>query len=511
MLYTNWNEYTTISRVLIHIKLRRNVDIGKNSVEERGRLIEEYIEKDIMRQIKIVEFLFELKQINIQKVAEKLGVSGMTVRRDVEKILILDSRIKLIERKATYITVEFLSGTTRYDLVKKIYEQSFFLRTSALYLMNERNYLKIAEKVHISVAKVFTLKKKVEEFFQNTGIMTDDGNFNDNEFKYRLITVSIWMRMNSLDNIIDQKVYREAEKIVDSFRQTFSNEISLRERHFFIFNVYITLKRKGKNLVIPNQDFQFAYQEPLYKQIEQLLEDQNLNENEITYLTIVYRLLNQNFKSYHLLKMEYQQFLKMHINRIPELIELVHLFENTFQRELFKDIMFEKPFIKFLMSIFLQRSMFLVEKHYYLSEKQEQLCDIVEALITSWSKKNGYQISLENRALEKFCLQASEILVNNASKKWYVFIIAEDEIAHIAYREWIDRRLNTEHIIIDNALYYSLDTLPVYIDTESSIIICERSLASYPFKQYREIKMFPVTLFSINEDLQVMFNYVFNK
>ncbi|WP_445266881.1 helix-turn-helix domain-containing protein [Staphylococcus aureus] len=473
-------------------------------------MIENYIEKDIMRQIKLTEYFFELKRINIQKVAEMLSVSQMTIKRDIEKILFLDSRIQLIDKNSVYVTVDFLSGITRYELIKKIYKQSYFLRISSLYLMNERNYLKIAEKEHLSVAKEFSLKKKVEDFFKNSGIMSDEGKFIENEFKFRLIMVTIWMRINILDEIVDRSVYTESERIVERFRKNFSNELKPRETYFFKLNIYLTLKRKDKDLKIPEPEFTFIYKGSLYNQIESLLNKYELDENEIAYIAIIYRFLDQNLKNYHFLKIDYQQSREANISQIPELLELVHLFEQTFRCELLKDIIFERPFMKFLMSIFLNRSMFLVEKHYYLSDTQRKLCKEVKDLMTNWSQKHDYQVFLENHAIEKFCLQTSGILLKNTAKKWYLFIVADDEIAHIAYREWIQRRLNTEHIVLDAFLYYSLNELPVYIDISRSIIICERSLGEFPFEKYHNTKIFPVSLFSINEDLDHIFDYIFN-
>lgn len=129
------------------------------------KMIESYVEKDIMRQVKITEYLFELKQIDIQKIADLLEVNRITIKRDIEKILTIDSRIQLIKQTSSIMIVEFWPEATRYELIKKIYAQSFFLRICAMYLKGERNYLKISEKEHISVAKVFSLKKRVEDFF----------------------------------------------------------------------------------------------------------------------------------------------------------------------------------------------------------------------------------------------------------------------------------------------------------------------------------------------------------
>ncbi|MFS1046756.1 DeoR family transcriptional regulator [Enterococcus faecium] len=473
-------------------------------------MIEGYIEKDIMRQVKITEYLFELKQIDVQKVADLLEVSKITVKRDIEKILSIDSRLQLINDNSSMVTVSFCPEVTRYEIIKKIYARSFFLRMCVLYLNGERNYIKISEKEHISVAKVFYLKRRAEEFFKSSEIMTEDGQFIENEFKYRLVLLTIWMRIDSFNDTIDQIIYKESERLVQKFAHVFSNELNFREKYFFTLNIYLTLKRKDKCLKIPNQEFKFVYKKVLYKEVESLLSPYDFNKDEIAYIAIMYRLLNHNLSNYHYLKMEYDQIRKSHISDIPELIELIHIFEKEFNQELLKNIMFEKPFIKFIASIFLNRSMFLVEKHYFIDKRQQKVYKKVEQIVINWSKEHNYKIFLNSQSVEKFCLQTTELLISDFSTIWDVFIVAEDEFSHIAYREWIRRRLNTEHVVIDNILYYSLDSLPVYIDIDSSIIICERTLANFPFQEYRETKMFPVSLFSINKDLKQFFNYVFN-
>ncbi|EGP5661842.1 hypothetical protein DSH85_13620, partial [Enterococcus faecium] len=68
-------------------------------------MIESYVEKDIMRQVKITEYLFELKQIDIQKIADLLEVNRITIKRDIEKILTIDSRIQLIKQTSSIVIV----------------------------------------------------------------------------------------------------------------------------------------------------------------------------------------------------------------------------------------------------------------------------------------------------------------------------------------------------------------------------------------------------------------------
>lgn len=474
-----------------------------------GNLIDEYIEKDIVRQVKIIEYLFELKQIDTQKLADLLKVNRMTIKRDIEKILLLDSRIQLNKEKLGYVTVYFLSELTRYELVQKLYNQSYFLRICTLYLLGETNYLKISEKEHISVAKVFSVKKKVEEFFSKVGIMTKEGGEVKDEFRYRLIILTIWMRGDFFEQIIDRRIFIDAQKIVEQFLGIFSTELNLREKRFLILNVYLSLKRNNKELDLPKKA-NYLFQKTVYTNLENLLIPYQLNKKEIRYLTTMYCLLNHNLANYHHLEMDNRNLRKKYMNKVPQITELVNQFELKFHCELIKNIIFERSLFRFLVAIFFNRPMLLVERSSFIGEHQLNLSRKVKNLVSEWGQKNNYTIYLDQKAVEKFCLQVYDVLIKkNTSKIYNVFIVAENEVSHIMYREWINLRLNTitEKIVVDQSLYYSLDQLPIYISRENSIIICERVLTEFPFDEYQGIKLFPVSLFSINQDYQKFFEY----
>lgn len=461
-----------------------------------------------MRQIKVIEYLFELKRIQFKDIADFLGVNKVTIKRDIEKIIYIEPKIRVIFENATTIEVKFWKNATRYELIKKLYYQSHFLRVCSYYFLGETNYLKIVEKEHISVAKAFYLKKKAEEFFIAVGIMDETKRFIEDESKYRTILLTLWMRIDLFDDRVDLVLFNEAEQIVRTFIKEFSNTLNERERHFFKLAIYLSLKRKDKNINIEEHDIKHLKKGVLYPKIVQILSAYYLSENEIRYIARMYYLLNQNLNTYQYLKIDYNFFRKEIIDSVPEITELIRNFETKFNRELLKDIMFEKPFLRFIISTFLERQMFLVEKHYFLGEQQRKIYPEIEQIMLEWRDKYSIDMNLSQKTTEKFCLQVSEVLLHNSDKKWNVFIVAEDEYSHVAYREWIERKLNAEHIIVDSLLYYSIEDLPVYIDVSNSLVICERTLMNDLNERIRDSKTFPVSLYSVNKDLQSFFEYI---
>ncbi|WP_251849932.1 HTH domain-containing protein [Enterococcus hirae] len=481
------------------MELERNVE----------KMIESYIEKDIIRQIKVIEYLFELKKINIQEIADFLEVSRVTIKRDIAKIVVIEPKIQILKEDASMIEVQFWPNATRYELIKKVYSQSNFLHVCSSYLIGETNYLKIVEKEHISTTKVFTLKNKVEEFFKKVGIMNNSKEFVNDELKMRLILLTIWMRIDPLDQIIDKRLYHEAANIVQLFVKEFSNCLNARENYFLQLAIYLSLKRQKNKLTIPKFEYDFIQQSLLYHEVSNLLTHYHLEIKEIMYISMMYRLLNQNLPTYSYVIIEHEEMRKLFIDDIPEIVELIRQFEIKFEKDLLKNIMFEKPFLRFIISSFLNRQMFLVEKHYFLGKRQRLLYNEIKKIVEEWNKQHQFNIQFSKRTTEKFSLQVSEILLNNCAKKWNVFIVAEDEFSHIAYREWIKQKINTTNIMLDSVLYYSTDSLPMYIDIENSIVICERTLMNSPCENIRRTKTFPISLYSITEDMQKFFSYVF--
>jgi len=475
-----------------------------------GTLIEQYIEKDIMRQIKVMEYLFEMKKIHIQEIADFLEVSRGTIKRDIERILFLMPDIIVIEHTASTLNVQFHATVTRYQLIKRLYSQSQFLRVCAYYLLGETNYMKIVEREHISVAKAFGLKKQAEQFFMDAEIMNDSKEFLPNELAKRFIVLTVWMRIDVEEYQLDMFLFLEAEKIVRQFIKEFAMTSSDRELHFLKLAIYLSLKRKKESLTLSKREIDYIKQGFFFNEIKKLLSNYQLKEEEIVYISMMHRLLNKNLTNYQYLIMDHDSLRKPYLENIFELEELIHRFEKVFDRELLKDILFEKPFLRYILLTCIDRQVFLVEKHYFLNQEQRELGKKIEAIMIEWITYYDYNILTSKEATDQFCLQVADLLLNNRTKKWQVFFVASDEFSHMAYREWLQRNVNTTYIVVDNVLYYSLEELPIYINTENSIVICERSLMNVTDEKVRQTKTFPISLISITQDLTEFFQYIFH-
>lgn len=125
------------------------------------------MEKDIIRKVKITEYMFEHKTLVIRELAKELDVTFNTIKKDLSMLLVqLSPFLDHYELSATVVTMIFTKQTTRYDLIKEIYSESKFLKVVARYLLGDTNYLSIVDEEFVSVTKAFKIKKEVENYLK---------------------------------------------------------------------------------------------------------------------------------------------------------------------------------------------------------------------------------------------------------------------------------------------------------------------------------------------------------
>ncbi|MBO1304725.1 helix-turn-helix domain-containing protein [Enterococcus sp. 669A] len=484
-------------------------------------MIEAYIEKDIIRQVKLVEFLFELETLNLKTTAERLQVTPNTIKRDFAKITdFLEDSIQSSELTSSELTMSFHSSLTRYDLIKQIYNESKFLRVCAHYILGEDDYLTIVEEEFISVAKAFKVKKEAETYFKESCIMDEEGAFIDNELRYRFVVLSIWMRCDLLDGQVDQAKMQQAKSFVQLILDQFSNnyQMNKREYSFLVLSVYLIITR-GENsaLSYSQQELNYIRNSLQYQQISNTMNlffgEGTYSDNEIVYFAFGYNALSLNTSNYLIVEMNHKYDRNLVIEQTPSLKELISQFEREFEIQLAYDILFEKPFLSLLHSMWQDIQAFLVERHYFLSDEQLALTKRVRKVLNKWrdslEPEDRDKLIFSDTAIEKLCSQTSSILLNKHTGKFAFIIVAEDELSHTIYRKNLLKWLNMDHNVIDDTLYYSLDELPVYTEKWPHIIICERAL-KHTSEETEHLQLLPISRSSIKEDMRNILLYAYD-
>ncbi|PTO37554.1 hypothetical protein C6P52_12455 [Enterococcus mundtii] len=482
-------------------------------------MIENFIEKDIVRQVKLTEYLYELKTLSVKDVAKRLNVTFNTVKRDFAKInIILEDYIDYHETSSTTIEVSFYTAISRYDLIKELYKESRFLRVCSWYLMGDTSYLTIVEEEFVSVAKAFKIKKAVEAYFRDANIMDADGNIIDNELAYRFVMLSIWMRCDMLDQVIDKQLFKRAGIFVDQVLHRLANnyEINKREYQFLVFSAYLSLVRKDKSVLnYSENEFSYLKGSIIFNQIRDIaslvLSDSTISDQEVAYFVSIYRSIDLNTDSYLIVNMNYRKRRDIFIESRPDTVKkLIKLLEDNFDVSLSNNILFEKPFMNFLSTMWYNIQTYNVERHYYLSDSQLELFYKLKEILTQWIDEldSYYEIRFNDTALEKLCSEIESSLVKKRKDKFAIIIVAEDELSHVIYRENITRWLNMDYHVIDNTMYYSVEDVPIYAEEWPHIIVCERALVTRNEEQ--SLNLFAISKSTLFEDIKNIFLYIYN-
>lgn len=474
-------------------------------------MIENYIEKEIMRQVKLTEYLYECKQLVISDVAKRLDVSFNTIKRDFDRLVFqLEDYIVSYEITKTHMTVWFDTIYTRYDLIKQIYSYSKFLNVCLLYLTDETNYLTIVENEFVSVTKAFQLKKNVEQYFIEIGLLDENKAWLNDEITFRLVTLTVLARKPLNCHTLDKEKMKQSQEFVEKLFFDLANcyEKNDREYTFLTLAVYLTITRYEDHPV-QKSSIKYKLEESLtFKKIQTnvklFFKEYDLDNNELLFLTTIYKNISLNSDSFMTIQLNYQYEREHVIENIREVQSLVFHFEEEFKNNLFSQIIFERPLITFCYSTWNSLQHFLLYRHHYLSEEQLQLLPRIKKIFIQWKEEVWPEppFIFSDVAIEWFTAQVSSSLIFREKQKRVYFVVAESEEAHIIYRELLIHWLNLDYNMIDSYLYYSVDQLPEYIKRNPHIIICDRSVLAET--ELDLPNLFPISRYSVGEDLKVI-------
>lgn len=470
-------------------------------------MIEDYIEKDIIRKVKLIEFAFELKKINVGEAAERLGVTFNTIKSDFQKLsVLLENEIKFYKMTSSHIWIFFKPNIRRYDLIKNIYQNSNFLKVCSRYIMGDNNYLTLVDEEFLSVTKAFKIKKDVEKYFSESMMPLSDNPEETYELQYRFLILSIWMRCDYLNSQVEEDIMIQAEEYADKILNIFSNRLNKTQYTFFKLSIYLSLsRRKQKPIILPNDTMNVMENGIIFNIFKDLFiqndSTKQLEDEEIAYLAIIYRTLPYNAPNYFMINVDYQYIRSRLITEFKEIDLLIELFEKEFNVNLFGNILFEVPLFNLLYTCALNIGNFLVTKHTFLSDEQVQLLNRVKLVLKKWNQEITTPIKyIPYFHLQAFCQLTSFILTNGSKNKTGIIIIAENESSHIAFRNSLEKKLSMSDLIIDSTLYYSLEDVPQYIMKADHLIICERTLLDKDSMKNKNI--YPISLSSLSSDIR---------
>ncbi|MBO0452948.1 helix-turn-helix domain-containing protein [Candidatus Enterococcus murrayae] len=471
-------------------------------------MIDNFIEKDILRRIKITYVLYECRQIKIGELAANMNTSFNTIKKDCQKIATkLEEEIVSYSISRSQLAFQFKPDVSCYELVRKLYSDSLFLKVCYRCLLGNNNYTSIAEEEFISVTKVFNLKKKADRYFrQGLGINANGEIAFENKLKVRYIYLALWMRGIGIDELKNEPLFLKSEQMARDLGDCLKNQFSKKSLHYLHYAIFLSLSR-DEQLPIDTETIAFLKTGIVFNSIKACFSQHGLEgeDENIAFISFIYKNLPYNPENYRLIEGDYQYYRKRLIKNYPSVVALIRSFEAAFEMNLLGEMEFEKPLMDLVYTTTLGINEFLLNQYYFIDCNDHFMKEKISTIIRSWLRENiSADITLSESIILKFCHLVMPILKKGEKKKIPIVIVSKDEYSHMLFRNNISKIISEKYFFINDEIYYSIEDIPKLFFYIDCFIVCERCLLNQE-KNF----ILPISINHLTNDLKDISNYIF--
>lgn len=471
-------------------------------------MIDNFIEKDILRRVKITYVLYECRQIKIGELAANMNTSFNTIKKDCQKIASkLEDEIVSYDISRSQLSFQFKPDVCCYDLVRKLYSDSLFLKVCYRCLLGKNNYTSIAEEEFISVTKVFNLKKKAERYFrQGLGLAPTGKIAFDDKLKVRYIYLTLWMRGIGINELKNDLLFLKSERIAQDLGELLKNRLSKKSLHYLQYAIFLSIRRK-ETLPIDSEMIEFLKTGIIFNSVKTCFLQHGLEVDDanIAFVSFIYKNLPYNPENYRLIEMDYQYYRNRLIKNYPSVVQLIRNFEAAFDMTLLGEIEFEKPLMDLVYTTSLGLNEFLLNQYYFIDCNDYSIKEKISRIIRSWLKENiSANITMSESIILQFCHLVMPILKKGEKKKVPIIIVSKDEYSHMLFRNNIRKIISENYFFINDEIYYSMDDIQELFYNINCFIVCERCLMNQE-KNF----ILPISINNLTNDLKDISNYIF--
>lgn len=479
-------------------------------------MIEKYIERSVLRQVKLVEYLCDLEKISLREVSKRIGASSITVTQDFNTIhnKLKDSIIHF-KIENGFLSLKFDKKINIYNIIQKLYRESDFLKICSSCLLGEDKVGDLAHKYHFSYSKAFKIKKKVETYFEEVDIAGNDDIEKFYSIDYRDVFLSVFVRFGIPERLKKNDKFKLAEKFYDNFILRVGLSRNKRQEVYMQLCAYMSIC-SIENGYYFNFEHKHIFEEcfisqEIIKSLESLNLNGEINQYEVGFLTLIGVGFPLNLKNYEFINVQYEYIKKEIYSHFPKILKLkTTLFSKlNISTNLLSDQIFEEPFLKFCCAANIGLSMFIIDRHIWLNDEQKKIADIIYQVINSEEFREDFKVKhIPSVIVERLAaLIYSSTILNG--KKIMILIVAKNASGHIIFREALRKWINEEICFINNTNYYSVDEIPQYIDWGPTAILCERAI--FPEDKKFGDKIYSISFSTIKYDIKKFMMSIYDK
>lgn len=468
-------------------------------------MFEDYLEKNILRQLFLCGQLYHKKEIDLDELSHLLQVCKTTLLNDIKAIRTeLKDEIIYSHREKDTCSLYFDPTIPRFRLIQKLARPSLFLKTCQLYLENEPNYLQLTEIEYISVSKAYSLKKQVLAYFEDCDIQIQHHSPRFTEIERRLLLLNVTYRTGTLKiPTLPADYFLAIDEFIESVTFNSRRIYDKDNREILRIGLLISYLSQKKHPLSIEQDFIAELQKrPIYQYVMDAWHTTKLKhyyqENEVYFALILFNLSDYGFNSYQAIEEDFCHLHQVFIEDSQSIKQLITQFESYFNRKFIGNRAFERALIRLMRTAWDNYQLFVPEKFYLLSPEQQSLLAEIQPLFNQWLAQLPYRLRLKINCLEAFVIELSGILRINKTKL-HVRIVTNSDVKYLIYREALES-VTTFDMEVDPVVYQHLDeAIKSAAQQENTRILCEKTLYTPEAEQFPTIV--PVSVDTIEKSI----------
>ncbi|EME8091889.1 hypothetical protein NSY05_001969 [Enterococcus faecium] len=438
-------------------------------------MLENYIERNIFRKVYLCEQLFEFQEIDIEQTAISLRVTTPTILHDLESLAeCLEYCIKEQVREKHKYKLVFKHGIALSELTQFLYGQSYFLKFLSYYFNGIFTSTELADLEFISLSKVYTIKKIVLDFFKENDYLKNKEiiipEFDSRNILLALVRYVNWEGYENKNPYVEEACNELIDYVETHF---FKRRYSEDEKSFIIRGIEIAIGRKAFPL--------------------------GLKEEDVYYIFSLFNSRNYTNENMELLRKDFEVVYKNFVLNDLSLNELILQIISIAEIDDAENFIFKQSFLQFVRTLWADGQVFLPERIYLLSEKEQLLYGKIVEILEEWKKKNQIQLRWNENFIRKFVKSLSLINSEQAGRQEIeIFVVSESSVKQFFYRTQFHLYAEEGIAEINPILFRSLEELPdECLCAKKRVVLCDA--ASYQNGlETEKTKIYPISLKGAN-------------
>lgn len=222
-----------------------------------------------------------------------------------------------------------------------------------------------------------------------------------------------------------------------------------------------------------------------------------VNEDELFFIYSLFNARNYLCNNLELLQKDFEVVYQNHIQRYPEIEELLQQFHFSLNIPLENELLLKKAFLPFIRSAWANMQLFQPDLIYLLDVEQKELYQTVQTILIDWSTRYRPNIHWNDNFIRKMTLTLDLLRKNTFDEKIELYIVAPTDFNFLYYRKQLENLLD-DHFTISNMIYNTLnEVVDDVFFCSKRIIVCDTALYQADLGSENTL-IYPVSLQTIN-------------